>query len=290
MAVNDVVGRLEELHDPAWTFVNLPAICVSEDDALGRTIGEPLWPQRMGLEELESRKREMGSFAFNSQFQQRPVNPSGNIFKRSWFLDNAYKSLPTPFRETIIRSGFRNQTETIREALPLTIIMAVDCASKVSVSSDYSAIIVMATDGKDFYVIHVLREKLEFSDLLKAIIGVYNRFSVRICYIEEASAGIGIVQEIKRTSNLNVVGVPPRGSKIQRVESTSALWESGRVHIPETARWDIEAYIAEHCQFGGGGGHDDQCDATALCLSSLQATVEKRAKTTIILGPCDMQR
>jgi predicted phage terminase large subunit-like protein len=219
-----------------------------------------------------------------------PKNPSGNIFKLSWINSSRYQELPHPVKETIVR-GFRGSTEIIREPRELVKIMAIDCASKVSVSADYSAIICLATDFKDYYIVDCVREKLEFSDLLKKIVEVYNKHRpIRMVYCEEASAGIGIVQEMRRTTGIPIVGVVPRGSKIQRVESTSNLWESLRVHVPMTADWDVQGFIEEHTNFGGGSGHDDRVDATALGITSLQTTVEQKAKTTVTLGYADMQR
>lgn len=52
---DDLVGRLLKGKEP-WERVNLPAIATSENDPLGRAIGEPLWPWRMGKEELETIK------------------------------------------------------------------------------------------------------------------------------------------------------------------------------------------------------------------------------------------
>lgn len=285
-APDDLTGRIEESEDAReWKFVSLPAIA-EERDPLRRKIGSALWPERMSVAELESRRVAMGSYAFSAQFQQNPLPAEGNLFKTAWF-EHRYKELPRSVRETVYR-GFRGQTEVVRETQDLTCVAAVDCASKVTISSDFSAIVVVATDGRDYYVVDVVRERLEFADLLRKIVEVYGRHKPRLVYCEEASSGIPIVQEMRRTTGIPIVGVPPRGSKLSRAEAASALFEAGRIHLPDHAAW-IDAYITEFTRFPGGK-NDDMVDATSLAINSIQETIEQRAKTTWIIGPADLGR
>jgi hypothetical protein len=82
-----------------WTVVKLPAICDSEDDLLHRPIGSALWPERMGVVELEDRRREMGTRAYECQFQQNPVPLEGNLIKAEWF--QRYDQPPTEFTKVV---------------------------------------------------------------------------------------------------------------------------------------------------------------------------------------------
>lgn len=75
--------------DPnTWIDLNIPAICDSPDDLLGREIGEALWPAQRSTEWLMAEKRAMGSYLFNAIYQGQPVERDGNIFKREWFMDD----------------------------------------------------------------------------------------------------------------------------------------------------------------------------------------------------------
>src|SRR5438132_1532962 len=47
--------------------------------------GELLWPERVGIEEVESLERELGAFGSSGQLQQRPVPRGGFKFRREWF-------------------------------------------------------------------------------------------------------------------------------------------------------------------------------------------------------------
>ncbi len=71
-----------------WVDLNIPAVW-NEDypDILGRRKGEVLWEAQRDYDWLMSEKRAMGSYLFNAIYQGMPVEREGNIFKRSWFMD-----------------------------------------------------------------------------------------------------------------------------------------------------------------------------------------------------------
>ena len=88
---DDLVGRLLALaeSDPSadqWTVVSLPAIAeepLAEYDQ--REVGEALWSNRFSLDELGKTRVSLGSYDWNSLYQQRPAPPEGGMFKRHWF-------------------------------------------------------------------------------------------------------------------------------------------------------------------------------------------------------------
>ncbi|WP_052286784.1 hypothetical protein [Streptomyces sp. 769] len=43
-----------------WTVIDLPALALSEDDALGRPVGAPLWPERYDVRALAEIRRSVG--------------------------------------------------------------------------------------------------------------------------------------------------------------------------------------------------------------------------------------
>lgn len=86
---NDLAGRILEGEDASdWTVIDLPAICDSEDDPLGREIGQPLWPIRYGLKALEKIRRAVGERVWWSLFQQKPRPLEGGVWKWPWITDN----------------------------------------------------------------------------------------------------------------------------------------------------------------------------------------------------------
>ena len=84
---DDLAGRIlhqiEQDKGEHWEIINLPAIA-EDHDILGRNIGEPLWPGRYDLNELERIKYTTGSYWWSALYQQRPQPPEGGLLKRSW--------------------------------------------------------------------------------------------------------------------------------------------------------------------------------------------------------------
>lgn len=83
---DDLAGRL--LAEMAaggdqWDIVSLPAIA-EENDALGRSPGEPLWPEWEPLEDLERKRKAVGPRDWSALYQQRPAPEEGDYFKSEW--------------------------------------------------------------------------------------------------------------------------------------------------------------------------------------------------------------
>jgi hypothetical protein len=86
---SDLVGQIlagDTASD--WTIIDLPAICDSEDDPLGRPVGAPLWPKRYGRKALAKIRRAVGERVWWSLFQQKPRPLEGGVWKWSWITDN----------------------------------------------------------------------------------------------------------------------------------------------------------------------------------------------------------
>lgn len=81
---DDLAGFLLSEEPDEWTELRLPAIADDPDDPLGRDPGEPLWPERFPLDELERRKAStslsLGEAVWLAQYQQRPTTPGGGMF------------------------------------------------------------------------------------------------------------------------------------------------------------------------------------------------------------------
>ena len=106
---------------------------------LNRTTVFWMWPEKWPIEALEEHKREIGTIAFNSEFQNDPIISENPIFVREWF--NEYDSGGEHFKK-IQKEG-------------LYTVSAIDPAISRKENSDFSAIVtVSATFDKEpkFYV------------------------------------------------------------------------------------------------------------------------------------------
>jgi hypothetical protein len=94
----DLVGRIlddAEKGGEHWDVVCLPALA-EENDLLGRAVGEPLWPERFPLSELEAIKRSLGGRLWNGLYQQDPEEDvEGALWQREAMID-AYRVTEAP--------------------------------------------------------------------------------------------------------------------------------------------------------------------------------------------------
>ncbi|HML21823.1 MAG TPA: phage terminase large subunit [Aggregatilinea sp.] len=98
---DDLAGRLLQEQGDEWTILRLPALAETQEerdesnrilglpaglpDPLGRKPGEALCPRRFSREALLKIKRDVGTVAWNAEYQGVPRAPEGNKFKRAWF-------------------------------------------------------------------------------------------------------------------------------------------------------------------------------------------------------------
>ncbi|MCW7991060.1 terminase, large subunit [Streptomyces platensis subsp. clarensis] len=85
----DLAGRLLEGEDADdWIKIDLPAICDSADDPLGRPIGAALWPGRFNRRTLNKFRRAVGERVWWSLYQQKPRPLEGGVWKWPWITDH----------------------------------------------------------------------------------------------------------------------------------------------------------------------------------------------------------
>jgi hypothetical protein len=90
----DLAGKILEGEDASdWTCIDLPAICDTEDDPLGRKPGQALWPVRYGRKALEKIRRAVGERVWWSLYMQKPRPLEGGVWKWPWITDNRITSM-----------------------------------------------------------------------------------------------------------------------------------------------------------------------------------------------------
>jgi predicted phage terminase large subunit-like protein len=247
LSTTDLIGRIADSgFANSFEFVKLPALA-EEGDPLGRAPGEALWPDRMPVEEIEQRRAMMGSFAFESQFQQNPITREGALVKYDWLVHD--KTFPAEFDK---------------------VILAIDPASKATKNADWSAAVVVGKKKGEFYVLDCVRIKAELPELRRLVINMSEKWRPASCLIEDTSNGIGCIQLMRRSTTLPIVPIKPLKSKISRVEGILGVFESRRVHFPVEAPWlvDLERELLSFPSCPGG--HDDCTDALTMALSRFQ--------------------
>jgi predicted phage terminase large subunit-like protein len=234
-----------------WEQLNLPAIAELEQTIEiapsrfhTRKVGDLLHPERESIEVLDRMKVTMGSATFAAQYQQTPIPPGGNMIDWKWFP----------------RYGSDDQVEFDE------IVISWDTAMKPTELSDYSVGTVWGIKGGFFYLLDLTRLKLDYPNLKRKVIEVYEKWKVwgATLLIEDAGSGTSLIQDLQ-AQQIAVIPVKPEGDKVLRVSAQSAKIEAGAVHLPLNAPWldDLKSEILAFPH----GKHDDQVDSMTQALN-----------------------
>jgi len=261
---DDLVGRLLRLaeEDPyadQWVVIKYPAIYDEKipnlDPTDPREPGEPLWPQKYSSKQLATIKATVGSYEWNSLYQQTPSPPSGAIFQREWF--QYYQKVPDKLDE---------------------VIQSWDFTFKDTNESDYVVGQVWGRKGADKYLLDQVRGKMSFMDSINAVISLSAKWPMaKAKIIEEKANGPAVISVLKKQIS-GLIPYNPRGSKVERAYAVTPQFESGNVYIPhpKLANW-VHDYVEELVAFPNGL-HDDQVDCTTQALIRLD---KSKSRTSI---------
>ena len=211
--VDDVIGRLLKADPVGWKELNVPALCVDEEnDVLNRSLGESHWPEFFPVKNLESIRKSIGDRDFNSLYQGRPAGEQGAIFKAPWFDYHA---------KNLNKYGF--------------IYATIDTAYKAERANDYTAICVWGYDrgNSKLHLIHYILDRLEFPDLEKIFPQLIKQWKIRCIYIEGRAQGVPLIQTLKRTVNISIKELVPNKDKVLRANAIAPLVEGGVVSLYE---------------------------------------------------------
>lgn len=246
---DDLGGWLERESDNGtgdrFRVLRMPAICDDPaDDPLGRAEGEALWPERHPVEALERAKKVLGTYFFTGMFQQRPSPEEGSQLKRGWW--RWFDRMPQP----------HDWDE---------LLWSWDMAFKDAQTSSYVVGQLWGRIGADKYLIHQVRDHMDFPTTVRMVRLVsaerLERPHARLQVIEDKANGPAVIQVLSGQVPGLVPWSPP-GSKESRVHAVSADVEAGNVWLPDPAiaTFDVLGFVEECAQFPNGS-HDDQVDA-----------------------------
>lgn len=243
---DDLAGRILASEDgPNWTSITLPAIAES-GDALGRETGAALCPERYDEKALAKIKTAIGSRAFASLYQQRPVEQEGGTFKRSFF-------------------GFVDELPELDKTVRYWDLAATEG------DGDYTAGVKMSR-GEDgnYYIVDLRHGQWSTHQRDNVIEEAVNADGSGVAqWIEEEPGSSGkdrTAYLARRLSGLNVRGERVTGDKETRAEPFAAQCEAGNVFILRSA-WN-NRLIDELCMFPNGA-HDDIVDACSGAFSKV---------------------
>src|SRR6516164_3418296 len=183
-----------------------------------RRPGEALHPAREPLFVLENIRRTIGEYNFAGQYQQSPAPLGGGLVKAEWFKRYDEKERPESF-DRIVQSW--------------------DTANKATELSDFSVCTTWGVKGKNVYLLGLLRQRLEYPALKRAVRDQQNLYGATTVLIEDRASGTQIADGCH-----GVTRYQPTTDKIMRMHAQTAMIENGYVSIPQSAPWLAE-YLHE---------------------------------------------
>ena len=238
---DDLSGRVIR-EEKNVEVVNIP-VEAEENDILGRNIGDALCPEigkdnkwLHSFKESYLKGAEGGSRAWNALYMGRPTSAEGNIFKREWW--KYYNKLP----DNIQLVG-----------------ISVDATFKDSDTSDFVAIEVWGKLNGDYYLMDLIKKRMDFPDTLRAVRYMADKYPQRhSILVEDKANGSAIIAMLKHEIG-GIVAITPKESKVARANAITGIVEGGNVYLPEYADFTGE-FVEEFASFPNGV-HDDMVDA-----------------------------
>jgi predicted phage terminase large subunit-like protein len=226
-------------------------------DVLGRGVGEALWPEKYGVEDLQRIRANVGEYDWEALYQQRPYSRSMGFFRREWF--------------SIVEKGPEAEEIVGR-------VRAWDKAGTAKGSGgDYAVGVLLAmTRGGVVYVEDVVRGQfrpLEREEAIEraALLDLVRVGPATLIWHQQDPGSAGLDSAEATSRRLARHGFRAQfetvtGSKEVRAGPWSTMCQGGGVRLVRGG-WN-EAFIAEHEAFPRGR-FDDQVDASSWGFGKL---------------------
>ena len=242
---DDLTGHL--LNKGTWTHISLPLVAT---DTQTFRIGNRVWTRQAGEafvpalypEDVIDRLRtQNGTAFFSAQYQQNPAAAQGELIAPEHIV--YFDALPP----TATRVTF-----------------SIDTAVKHTPDSNYTVVLVIASDGHRHYVVDVLRRRLDMVDMRDAVSRLVQRYGPSTILIEDTSSGPGLARML-RDEGSHAELWPTRGrGKEERLEAHLHMFVQGRVLVQANQPWTTDL-VNEWAGFPRAR-YDDQVDAVSQYL------------------------
>ena len=214
--------------------LNLPA--VREVDG----IEHALWPEVkpiswLDTKRLPSSKEFVGAYAWETQYQGRPVPPTGAIFGKPRY----YKTLPP-------------------DAACVT--LGVDLAYDEHTANDWSIVVALfASASTGLYYVHDVRREqtADCETMLRNAMIDYPGVRMVMYYAGPEKGVLNLLFN----NGIPIVRLPAKHNKWTRAKRTSIAWKSGRILVREDQPWTVKFVRVIEYFTGAEKGRDDDADA-----------------------------
>ena len=239
-----------------WEVINIPALAV-EDDVLGRSEGEGLWPEVFGTAFYLAKKKGLTGRSWNSLYQGNPTDEEGGILKKADV--QRYTNVPA---DRVVHG------RTVKKIIK-KITLSVDCAEKATQRSDYTAATVwIETFDKKHYLVHAARIRAEFNAIVTWIDDLARSWDVNAILVEDRGAGTQYIQvRQEHPGPAPVIAIATKQqSKEFRFDGVTPMFAAGEVFLPEVGT-DWIADVEQQMFSFPNGRYDDYVDSVSQYLA-----------------------
>ncbi len=246
---DDLIGRLLKKFRDDWELIEIPALAY-DNCPFGRIPGEPLFPERFPLWELQGQRRLFGSHWFDALYQQRPHDTAGSLSNKDWI-------------ETV---------DSIPNKPSLRFARIWDLAGTAG-GGDYTVGMLLVLDPDTFtlYILHITRKQVSSGqvELLAKNAALSDGLATTV-YIEQepGSSGKALIENYQNhvLPAHKVIGVPSTSAKQIRAQAVLAAAEFGKVKMLR-GKWNDD-FLDEMDDFPDSD-FDDQMDCLAIGYNML---------------------
>lgn len=252
---DDLAGRiLKEAEETGehWETINLPCEA-EENDPLGREVGEPLWPQRYGVDWMNKKKKAVGSRDWQALYQQNPrPSEAEQMFKKEWF--EIVGDYPRDAR--IVRYWDLAATE-----------------AKPGKDPDFTAGGKVAEKDGIYYIVDIRRTRAtprRVEELVKQTAELDTKRVPIHMEQEPGSSGVNTIDHYRRMvlQGYTFYGDKKTSNKIERAAPVSSAAEAGNVKLVRGA-WNRD--FLDEADIFPRGKHDDMVDVASGAIAILSS-------------------
>jgi predicted phage terminase large subunit-like protein len=249
---DDIVGRLtdpsNDFYDPDeaknWKIIDLPALAF-ENDPLGRSPGDALWPERFDEQFLQEQQRR-DPVGFSALYQGRPSPDGGTFFQAGWLKTYKPNELPKNLRYYV----------------------ASDHAVSLEQNRDKTCLIPVGVDENDnIYILpDVWWRQADAPTAVEGMLSLIRKYKPVYWWAEKTHISKSIGPFLRKRMQEEglyaaILEITPVNDKQTRAQSIQGRMSMGKVFFPERAIWWPQA--RDELMKFPNAQHDDFVDALA---------------------------
>lgn len=243
--------------------------------------GDLLSPTRFTKADVDSYKKNLGSYGYAGQYQQSPAPSDGGIFKRDWF--SLWKKDRMPFITSVIQSWDTAFSDKQQNDYSVCTTWGIFSSSSLGQYVDGEpfncALLLSLWKGRAIYPDlrdRVVRLSKNYMDVWDDDTGLQFTNKPDIILIEEKGSGQSIIQDLHMAGVSNIYGRIPNGDKISRAHLVSPLVEMGIIYLAyneksKSLKQSAQAFLNELILFPKAK-HDDIVDTFTQFLAYAKET------------------